>query len=74
MILVADKCRNVNFTIKDANIFSSPAIGTAKIPVADISPGKVFEGWLELIDEQNEVVQKKDIVKKHDKVSYRKPV
>lgn len=64
--MVADKVRHISFTIKDANVFSAPAIGTAKVPVAEVAPGKVFDGWLELINEQDEVVQKKDIMHRHE--------
>ncbi|KAK9802796.1 hypothetical protein WJX73_007251 [Symbiochloris irregularis] len=75
-ILVADKVRGVGFTIKDANIFSSPAIGQARLPVAEIAPGKVFEGWLELVDDQGKTVQKGDVLRTpaktgiHVKVEY----
>ena len=60
LVPVADKVTHIKVTIKDNNSFTAPAIGHAEVPVAEVVPGKQFDGWLDLKDDQEEVVEKKD--------------
>ena len=60
LVPVADKVTHIKVTIKDNNAFTAPAIGHAEIPVEEVAPGKQFDGWLDLRDDQEEIVVKKD--------------
>ena len=65
---VADKVSHIRLTVKDNNQFTAPPIGHARIPVAEIAPGKKFDAWVDLLDDQEEVVSKKDPLRQHSKV------
>ena len=68
---VADKVSHIRLVIKDNNSFTAPPIGHAKVPVSEIAPGQKFDAWVDLLDDREQVVQKKDPLRKHNKV--RKP-
>ena len=73
LVPVADKVAFITVTIKDNNAFTAPAIGHAQIPVAEVAPGKQFDGWVDLKDDQEEVVIKLDPLRHERKVLLTSP-
>ena len=65
---MADKVSHIRLVIKDNNSFTAPPIGHAKVPVSEIAPGQKFDAWVDLLDDREQVVQKKDPLRKHNKV------
>ena len=68
LVPVADKVSHIRLVIKDNNSFTAPPIGHAHVPVSEVAPGKKFDAWVDLLDDREQVVQKKDPLRKHNKV------
>ena len=71
LVPVADKASHVRLVVKDNNAFTAPPIGHARVPISEIAPGKKFDAWVDLLDDREQVVEKKDPLRKHNKVGAR---